>query len=125
MKKKSVLFIDDEIVLTKIAEKIIGGAGHDVSTFTSADNALGAFRLNPQSFDIVFTDFTMPMMSGLQLATKIKAIRENIPIVLVTALDPDQAGLPDFVIDGFLKKPYEINDLVSLIKHPPQSINQL
>ena len=51
---------------------------------TNSVEALEAFRANPNSFDLVITDQTMPNMTGMQLARKLLHIRSDLPLVLMT-----------------------------------------
>ena len=62
-----------------------------VETRTSPIEALEAFRANPQKFDLVITDMTMPNMTGLRLAKKVNAISPGIPVMLCTGFS-DQAN---------------------------------
>ena len=79
-----ILYIDDEPTLTNIAEKMLGRLGYDVTTMTSSLKALELFQANPDRFDLVITDMTMPNMTGDKLAQKIMEIRPDIPVILCT-----------------------------------------
>ncbi len=56
--------------------------GYEVATSSSGTKALELFRADPDRFDLVFTDMTMPGMTGDRLAKEIKKIRGGIPIIL-------------------------------------------
>jgi CheY-like chemotaxis protein len=58
--------------------------GYAVTTATSGPGALELFQSDPQAFDLIFTDQTMPIITGAQLAEKILGIRPDIPIILCT-----------------------------------------
>jgi CheY-like chemotaxis protein len=82
--------------------------GHHVETAGSGAEALAAFKLG--KFDVIFTDFSMPAMTGGQLASAIKALSPCQPIVLLTAfverfLSPGQQLV---AINSVLGKPIEI-----------------
>jgi CheY-like chemotaxis protein len=64
--------------------EILEGWGYRVTGHTESPAALQAFMDNPQGFDLVMTDLTMPKMTGLELARRIMAVRPDIPIVLMT-----------------------------------------
>ncbi len=84
---ESILFVDDETMIVDIAKRMLESLGYSVVARTSAIEALEAFRNNPDSFDLVVTDMTMPKMTGLDLAEKILQIKPDFPIVLCTGFD--------------------------------------
>ncbi len=78
------MLVDDEEVLVRLGEEMIAELGYEPVGFTSAADALEAFRANPQRFSVVLSDETMPGMTGSQLAERIRAISNDTPIVLMT-----------------------------------------
>jgi two-component system, cell cycle sensor histidine kinase and response regulator CckA len=81
-----VLLVDDEPVITELGEKMLKRLGYHVSSITSSPEALDLFRSNPSGFDLVITDYTMPHMSGTDLAREIKRIQPDIPVILCTGI---------------------------------------
>ena len=79
-----VLFVDDEVPLAHMGRKMLERLGYVVTAVTSPAEALAIFSANPQSFDLVFTDLTMPGRSGTDLAADMIARRHDLRIVLVT-----------------------------------------
>jgi CheY-like chemotaxis protein len=79
-----VMLVDDEEVLVRLGEEMIAALGYEPVGFTSAADALEAFRADPQRFAVVLSDETMPGMTGSQLAERIRAISNEIPIVLMS-----------------------------------------
>ena len=79
-----VMLVDDEEVLVRLGEEMIAELGYEPVGFTSAADALEAFRADPQRFAVVLSDETMPGMTGSQLAERIRAISNDIPIVLMS-----------------------------------------
>jgi CheY-like chemotaxis protein len=79
-----VMLVDDEEVLVQLGEEMIAGLGYEPVGFTSAADALEAFRTDPQRFSVVLSDETMPGMTGSQLAEQIRAIGNDVPIVLMS-----------------------------------------
>lgn len=111
--KECILFVDDEVALTRLGHAMLGRLGYNVVTRASSIEALAAFRASPQRFDLVITDQTMPQMTGEQLTKELRKIRPDIPIILCTgfshAMNADKAQTLE--IDGFLMKPLLIDDL--------------
>ncbi|WP_434478988.1 PAS domain-containing hybrid sensor histidine kinase/response regulator [Gemmatimonas sp.] len=86
---KRVLFVDDEPPLVRLAHRTLTPLGHTVTSFTCPLEALEAFRVSPDAFDVVITDLSMPRMSGLALAKTLRREGAAIPIVMVTGYSDD------------------------------------
>lgn len=82
MRAKHILFVDDEECIAESSAELLEEQGFVVTSATSSREALEIFRANPQEFDLVFTDLTMPEMSGMELAAEMLRARDTIPIVL-------------------------------------------
>jgi PAS domain S-box-containing protein len=83
-KKKNILFVDDEEMIVEITHQLLESLGYQVESTTRSPEALEAFRLKPDFFDLVITDMTMPKMNGDQLAKNILSIRPDVPIIICT-----------------------------------------
>jgi PAS domain S-box-containing protein len=79
-----ILFVDDEVPITKMGGQTLEGLGYTVSIRTGSIEALELFRSRPNDFDLVITDMTMPNMSGDKLAVELMKIRPDIPVMLCT-----------------------------------------
>ena len=79
---QQILFIDDEEPLVELATRMLGRLGFLITGFTSAAEALEAFRRDPRRFDVVVTDMNMPGRSGLQVAADLLEMRPDIPILM-------------------------------------------
>ena len=79
-----ILFVDDEKALVDIGVQLLEHLGYHVVARTSSIEALEAFRNQPEKFDLVVSDQTMPNMTGEMLAKELLRIRPDIPIVLCT-----------------------------------------
>lgn len=77
-----ILLVDDEAMVLEVTERTLCDLGYDVIVCREAMEALALFEQNPDRFDIVISDMTMPYMTGDKLAVKIKALRPSIPVVL-------------------------------------------
>ena len=69
--KERILFVDDEEALVRLGQKLLESLGYEVTIATSGVDALGLFRSDPQAFDLIFTDQTMPIITGMQLSEQI------------------------------------------------------
>ena len=79
-----ILFVDDEEALVQLGGKLLQMLGYDVVGQTNSVEALEVFRAQPERFDLVVTDYTMPRLTGIDMAEKLMRIRPDIPIILCT-----------------------------------------
>jgi len=102
-----ILLVDDELPITESMQSMLEFHGYRVTAKTNSVEALDAFRLAPQDFDLVITDQTMPHLTGDQLVLEMKKIRPDIPIILCTGFSNtiDETKARALGIDAFLMKP--------------------
>ena len=81
-KGQKVLLVDDEPIVLETLTKIMKSLNYDVTPCATPFQAVEAFKQNPYSFDLLFTDLTMPGMTGIVLAEEILRVRSDIPVVL-------------------------------------------
>lgn len=81
---ETILLVDDEVTLVRLVEEMIADLGYEPVGFTSSRAALEAFRASPERFDAVLSDETMPEMTGSDLAREIRAVRPDMPFVLMS-----------------------------------------
>jgi CheY-like chemotaxis protein len=81
---ETILLVDDEESLVRLGEEVIAQLGYEPVGFSSSSAALDAFRAEPQRFHAVLTDESMPEMTGSELARAIRAVRTDIPILMMT-----------------------------------------
>ena len=77
-----VLYVDDDETMAVLAEHLLRRAGCHPAVFTDAAMALEAVRADPLAFDVVFTDYHMPRMSGLELAVAIRQVAPSLPVIV-------------------------------------------
>ena len=111
--KGRVLFVDDEQTLVELVQQILEYLGYEVIARTSAREALELFRSQPDRFDLVITDYTMPHMTGVALAREILNIRPDEPIILCTGFNEmiTEKNARSMGIREFIMKPVTINEL--------------
>jgi PAS domain S-box-containing protein len=81
---ETVLLVDDEPDIVKLGERLLNRLGYRISTARSGEEALQMIGENPDGFDLVITDQTMPRLTGLKLIEEIRNIRQDLPIILTT-----------------------------------------
>jgi CheY-like chemotaxis protein len=82
-RKLRVLLVDDDSLVSMNTAYMLMDLGHSVLEAPSAAHALQLLETDAQ-FDVVVTDFAMPGMNGLDLATRIRRLRPRLPVVLAT-----------------------------------------
>jgi PAS domain S-box-containing protein len=116
---ESILFVDDEITLVNLAQRVLQSLGYRVETRSSSPEALALFKAKKDQFDLVITDLTMPNMAGDELARQIKTVRSDIPIIMCTGFS-ERFGAEDaekLGIAAFIMKPIIKTDLARAIRN--------
>ncbi len=113
-----LLFVDDEQLLTDLAELELPLYGYSVICKSDGKEALEYFEQHFDEFDILITDQTMPGLSGMNLAAEVMKIRKDLPVILCSGysstVNPDSAKMAG--ISHYLEKPYEFTDLCAVIR---------
>lgn len=113
-----ILFVDDEEALVRLGQKNLESLGYEVTAETSSVDALELFRSDPQAFDLIFTDQTMPNITGIQLSEKILIVRPDIPIILCTGFSATTSveTAKAIGIREFIMKPLTKRDVALIIR---------
>ncbi len=113
-----ILLVDDEPILADLGRAMLERAGYRVTSRTSSLEALSAFQNQPELYDLVITDQTMPGMTGIDLARRLLQLRPGLPIILCTgygnALSEERVRAMGLA--GFAMKPLVRKDIVTLIR---------
>ena len=112
-----ILVVDDEAALVRFAQRLLERLGYKVAATTSSVEALDYFRLDPQGFDAILTDQTMPQITGEELARAVRELRADIPIILCSGYSQGltAAKLWDLRIDAFCMKPLGAYELANTL----------
>jgi PAS domain S-box-containing protein len=116
--RERILLVDDDAHILKMITQMLSKLGYQVVSRTNGLEALAAFMANPDQFDLVITDATMPQMTGMKLSHEILNIRPGIPIILCTGFSEtithEQAS--EMGIKGFLMKPVLRSELAKVMR---------
>lgn len=117
MEKNTILWADDEMELLKPHILFLTGKGYDVITAVSGDEALDIVREN-RNINAVLLDENMPGISGLETLTKIKQLRSDLPVIMITKSEEEH--IMDDAIGGkiadYLIKPVNPNQIILALK---------
>ena len=113
-----ILLVDDEEPIAKLGKQVLERLGYTVATRTSSLEALEAFRTNPDAYDLILTDMTMPNMTGDRLTAELLSIRPELPVVICTGfseqMNPKKAEA--IGAKGLLMKPIIRADMASMVR---------
>lgn len=117
--KESVLLVEDEPSLIELSRSILESLGYCVSSATNGIEALEMITNDPDIFDLLLTDQTMPKMTGLELVGKVRKIKPSMPVVLCTgyseqisAIDLRRSG-----VDQLITKPMLMAELAVAVRN--------
>jgi signal transduction histidine kinase len=116
--EKRILFVDDEPAIVRLAQVMLTSFGYEVTSFDIAARGLEAVKEEPQKFDLLVTDLTMPEMTGVDLARAIRTIRPDIPILLTSgyADEVPEETLQELGIGPVLAKPFQMQSLKEAVQ---------
>lgn len=115
---ESILYIDDEEDLASLGKEFLEDMGYQVTAMSDSIAALQTFRSNPEKFDLVVTDQTMPGLNGQELAIEMAKIAPQVPVVLCSGLklSLDSLDAPTHSIREILLKPEVFEKLPEVIR---------
>lgn len=103
--KERILFVDDEADLTRISQAQLNSLGYKVTVATRSLKAWEEFQKDPNAFDLLITDHTMPGLTGGDLARSVLQLRPDLPVILCTGYtaafseqEALEAGIKKYVI---------------------------
>ena len=114
--KASILVIEDEEDVRELLRDILTDAGHNVEVANDGSEGIEIFK--KKKFDLVFTDLGMPVMSGWEVAEKVKRINRKVPIALITGWNValDGSEMNDSGINLVIHKPFKMEQVLKLVQ---------
>jgi len=115
-KRANILIVDDNISLAKTMSLILKRKGYKVTTAKNGPEAIKEIKESP--FDLIFMDIKMPLMDGVETYRKIKKIRPETIVIMMTAYAVENL-IADALKEGaygIIYKPLDIEKMISLIE---------
>jgi PAS domain S-box-containing protein len=112
-----ILFVDDEESLVRLARRVLERVGYEVEACVEAGDALTRFGADPEGFDVVITDLSMPGMSGLEFAREVLRLRPGVAMLLCSG-NLSESEIAEALAMGMravLNKPYSSAELLATI----------
>lgn len=119
-----ILFVDDEVPLVRLGERMLRQLGYVVESENLVQAAWARVQRDPQAFDLVITDQTMPGMTGLELAKRIHELRPDLPVLLASGYSQviAEEKIRAAGVREVLAKPYAVAMLAAAVsRHLEQS----
>ena len=113
-----ILYVDDEQFITDMATSMLTSMGYRVSGLTDAHAALRMFKGDPNGFDLIITDQTMPELTGKELSREMLACRADIPIIICTGYSETFSSEQALAmgVRYYLHKPFSRMEIGSVIR---------
>ena len=115
---ETILLVDDEEDVLEMMHLMLERLGYRVFSKTSSIEALEEFRQDPEKFDLLITDQTMPKLTGMGLIEKLMRIRPDIPIILCTGFNEKitEDTTRRLGIGALMSKPVRVKEIARIIR---------
>jgi DNA-binding response OmpR family regulator len=117
-KKKRILVIDDDSEIAEIIEDVL--KEHNYEVVSVQDGLRGIEATNRQEFHLILLDLRMPLFSGFWICNALKARpkTKDIPVVVVSAVasEEDVEKVRGLGAKAFVKKPFQVHELLDVVK---------
>ena len=113
-----ILVVDDDLEVLEYQQELLQEHGYRVTAVNSGIEALGIFNQAPQAFDLLFTDQTMPNITGTQLAHAVLTIRPDLPIILCSGFvgNISEDDIERMNMQYCFNKPVNSQDLLAAVR---------
>ncbi len=113
-----ILLVDDDRLVADMLEGLLSDLGYQLTTERTGYTAWNRFKQQPDDFDLLITDMTMPGMTGAELADRVLNLRPQLPIILCTGFSDriNQQQARQAGIRAFAMKPVSPTELTQLIR---------
>ena len=116
--KPHILVVDDNTTIRNLVSTILGAHGMEVAAVTDGDEALDYIQTRRP--DVMLLDLSMPRVDGLEVLRQVRAhpTLHDLRVVMLTAVanTPRFQELHAYRPDGYLEKPFHINDLIDQVR---------
>ena len=109
-----LLLIDDEDVTRMVVKELLSALGYEV--FEADTGQSGLELLARERVNAVVTDFSLPDLTGTEVARAVKAAHPRLPVILLTGWDPDEEDLGAETFDFILRKPCKLDELADTME---------
>lgn len=114
--KKHIFIVDDDEAILDVIKIILEDNGYKTTIVTEGNNFFK--KINSQVPDLILLDIWLTGIDGLEITKKLKSSRKysRVPVVMVSANNRGRQLALNSGADGFLAKPFEIDELIKTVK---------
>ena len=109
-----ILVVDDDPGIRDVVTMVLRDEGFPVATATNGRQALAS--ITAARPELVLLDLNMPVMTGWEVLSQLQAALAGIPVVVMTAAQGGQAEAQRCHADGYLGKPFDLEDLLTVVE---------
>jgi two-component system, cell cycle sensor histidine kinase and response regulator CckA len=113
---ENILLVDDDKDVLNLIRDILETYGYTVLPVNNSLTAVDIFKKQANSIQLVITDIMMPLMEGNELIKSIKQIKPEVKIIAVSGYTDNAVNQKDWMIDAFIKKPFEKIEMLSTVR---------
>lgn len=112
---KPILIVDDNPNMSSLLAEMLEMLNYQAEVASDGEEAL--LKLGESDFSLVITDFRMPNMTGIELLSKIKSMRPELPVAVISGYNIEEIEDRELTqkADGFLSKPFMIAEIENLL----------
>jgi PAS domain S-box-containing protein len=116
--RERILVVDDDPDFAAMSRNILASLGYQAEILNCSLEGLAVFEQQPDGFDLVLTDMTMPRMTGDELAKRMLALRPGLPVILCTGFSEliDEKKAAEIGIRRLLMKPFTKRELARTVR---------
>lgn len=112
----TILVVDDELVVRKVAQTALERRGYRVLAAPGCDEAVLIMEKQGKDVDVVLLDWAMPGKNGEETLSMLNQIRPGLPVVLSSGYNQSEVAQYFPVLAGFIQKPYTVDQLTEVIR---------
>ena len=115
----TALIVEDEVPLRQAVTKMLRNTDFEVFDVGDGSSAIELLRANGSNIDLILLDMTIPGATSSEVVAEAGKVRPDIKVVLTSAYSPEMVagGMNAPQISGFIRKPYQLGDLVKKLKN--------
>jgi len=114
-----IMVVDDEKDIRDVMVSYLVNFGYTVDVYENGKEAWDAFAREPDKWNIVITDQTMPGMTGMELIPRVREKHPNLPVILCTGYSKllNQQKINELGVNAYLKKPSTMGEILKAVRN--------
>ncbi len=112
-----IVVVDDEVSVANFVGEVLRDKGYPTVVFSESPQALEYLTNNMDKTALLLTDGRMPLISGIELVERCRAMRADLPVIFITAYaqNLDMQAIENLNVNTFLKKPFSIDEMLAAV----------